>query len=187
MQKNDGLSFVEFWRSSASEMKKVASIAGGGMLAALGIAVKTLYIPIGQLLKISFSFLATGLSGYLYGPLVAGFAGAVVDVATYLIRPDGAYFFGFTLSAFLEGVIYGLWFYRRPLKLWRVLGACFTAAVVVSLILNPIWLYMLLGTPYWAQLPLRLLKNGLLLPIHTFLLYTLLKVTSRARQRLVQN
>ncbi|MGD9559692.1 MAG: folate family ECF transporter S component [Oscillospiraceae bacterium] len=176
-----------YWRAAARQLKQVRSLAAGGMLAALGTAIKALYIPIGQLLRISFTFLATALSGYLYGPLVAGLSAMVVDVLGYLIRPEGAYFFGFTFNAFLNGVIYGCFLWRRPVRLWRAGAACLTSIVLVSFLLNPLWLSMLYGQAWLGLVLLRVPTNLLLLPINTLLLYGMLQVTQRAHRGLAKS
>ena len=46
----------------------------------------------------------------MYGPLSAGVAYALGDLLGMMIFPNGSYFPGFTLTAFLTGVIYGLYY-----------------------------------------------------------------------------
>ncbi len=57
---------------------------------------------------VNFSFLAVALSGILFGPLWALAVGAVSDLIGATLFPFGAFFPGFTVTAALVGLIYGL-------------------------------------------------------------------------------
>ena len=59
-------------------------------------------------LRIGFGFLPIAIIAMMYGPLSAGVAYALGDLLGMMIFPNGSYFPGFTLTAFLTGVIYGL-------------------------------------------------------------------------------
>ena len=76
-------------------------------------------------LRIGFGFLPIAIIAMMYGPLSAGVAYALGDLLGMMIFPNGSYFPGFTLTAFLTGVIYGLVLYRKP-KTWPriILAAC---------------------------------------------------------------
>lgn len=186
MQQTRSVRFLEWWQSAAREMKQLKSLVGAGLLAALGMVIKSFSIPIGQLFKISFHYLATALSGYLYGPVTAGFAAIVVDIFGYLLKPDGPYFPGFTLSAFVGGFVYGCWLYRKQVRLWRVAAACATNTLLVSLLLNPLWLNILYGQAFWGLLALRLPGNLMVLPVNTLLLYMVLRVVEKQKHLLVK-
>lgn len=68
-------------------------------------------------LRIGFGFLPIAIIAMMYGPLSAGVAYALGDLLGMMIFPSGSYFPGFTLTAFLTGVIYGLVLYRKPKNL----------------------------------------------------------------------
>jgi len=59
------------------------------------------------IVRIGFGFLPVAMMGILYGPLWAGIGYAAGDVLGMLIFPSAAYFPGFTLTAFLTGIIFG--------------------------------------------------------------------------------
>lgn len=176
-----------YWRNASGKMKDMRSITGAGVLAAAGLALKTLTINVGQLFRVGFAFLATALSGYLYGPVVAGFAGAVLDVLGYFINPSGPYFFGFTLSAFSNGFIFGIILWNHKVSLLRTFSACLVSILVVSFLLNPIWLSMMYGEAWIALVIMRIPSNAMLLPINTGLLFMLLKLAEKQKGRLVKN
>lgn len=181
-----GLFSAHYWRQAAASLKKVRTLAGAGILAAAGLALKSLTISIGQFMRIGFAFLPTALSGYLYGPLAAGFAGMVLDVLGYLVMPTGPYFFGFTLGAFINGLVYGCWLWNQPVRLWRVFAACLSSTVVISFLLNPLWLHILYGEAWLALILLRLPLNAISLPLNTGMLFLLLRVVEGQKHRIVK-
>ena len=63
-------------------------------------------------LKIGFSFVPIVIAAMLFGGVRAGIIYALADLIGALLFPIGPYFPGFTVSAFLMGLIYGLvpWF-----------------------------------------------------------------------------
>ena len=64
-------------------------------------------------IKIGFSFIPIVVAAILYGPIEAGVVGALSDFLGAILFPIGAYFPGFTLTAFLTGCVYGLFLHRR--------------------------------------------------------------------------
>lgn len=162
-------------REALAETKKLPSMVGGSMMIALHVIIdRFATIQVSQLLEIGFSFLALAASGFLYGPLVGALVGGVADILGFLIRSNGAFFIGFTLNEFLGGLLYGLWLYKRPVKLWRTFAAVACVSILVSFILNPIWLHIMYGNAL-ALSTLRMVKTAIKLPVDTALLFALLK------------
>ena len=63
--------------------------------------------------KIGFSFVPIVAAAILYGPAAAGIVGALGDFIGAILFPIGAYFPGFTLTAFLTGCVFGLFLHRK--------------------------------------------------------------------------
>ena len=100
-----------FWMEAVQEFKRVSSITVAAMMMALNTLLgyfKIILIP--KILTISFASLAVGACALVCGPLLSGCMAAVADIIKYVVRPDGAFFVGFTLNEFLVGFIYGLFF-----------------------------------------------------------------------------
>lgn len=184
MQKFTPSSLPGFWHSALSEFKKLRSITGAGILGAVELLLNQFTLVVSPVMEIGFAFLATALSAYLYGPFVAGVAGVAMDTLGYLLRPSGPFSFGYTLNAFLGGFIYGCWLYRRQVRLWRVLAACASTLFLFSFVLNPIWNHLLYGSAYVLISQVRIVKNIIILPINTALLYGALKVLEKNKNRL---
>ena len=177
---------------SYRELKSIRTLCATALLLAAKIAVGVLVtVPLTEDLRISFGFLFSGAIGMLFGPVVGGLAGIVSDLVTFMFRPMGAYFPGFTLSACLSGMLYGLAFYGVTFsaltkgKLWlRLIAAQVANNLLINLILNTLWNAMLIGKGFFVLLPARFLKNVLLLPIEIPLLFALLLIVERIWARL---
>ena len=88
------------------------------------------------LMKIGLGFTAVALSAMLYGPFWAALTAALGDLIGALLFPTGAYFPGFTVTAALTGLIFGLYLYRREKGWLRAFLAALTNCFFITLILN---------------------------------------------------
>ena len=88
--------------------KNVTILTCLALLIALDI-ILTRFLSINtQFLRISLGMIPVALAGVIFGPVWGGVCGAAGDLLGMLIFPSGAYFPGFTLTAALTGIIYGL-------------------------------------------------------------------------------
>lgn len=166
--------FITLFTASSKELRKIRSITLVSMLGALSIILGSLTIMIGDFLKINFNFLPNNLVFYLFGPVVGAVYGATMDILTFIVRPTGIFFFGFTISAILTGIIYGIVLYNKPVSLRRILIANLIHMVFINILLNTYWLTLLIGDGFYILLPIRILKAIIMLPIETLLLYTVI-------------
>lgn len=115
-------------------------------------------------MKIGFSFLPVAAAAMLLGPMPAGIVAALGDFIGAVLFPIGAYFPGFTLTAFLTGCCFGVFLFREQ-SLRRVLAAVAVNQLVFSLALNSLWISMLYGSPYVPLLGTRLIQCAVLFPV----------------------
>ena len=133
--------------------------------------VLTRYLSINTgILRIGFGFLPVAMVAIAFGPVWAGIAYAIGDVLGMLIFPSGAYFPGFTLTAFLTGLVFGLILYKKPITWKRVLIASSIVVLGLNLCLDTYWLHILMGQGYLAMLPARLIKCVFSIPVQTILI-----------------
>ena len=98
--------WMEDLSRSAKGLKNTRAMVTCAMLLALEVVINaTIYLPIGNFLRISFGYLAVAACGYLFGPTPAMLVAALSDIIVFLIHPNGAFNFGFTLNAALVEVI----------------------------------------------------------------------------------
>lgn len=157
------------------------TLTGAAMLVALYTILSIFTLKISTTWEIGFAWIALAVCGMLYGPLVGGVAGAVGDTLGFIVSPNGGFFPGFTLSAFIMGFLYGLFLYGKPVSLKRILSAELVVIVVCSLVLTPLWLKMMYGTSLIA-LP-RIIRTAILYPINSALMYFVLRTIRNFKTR----
>ncbi|EXJ24018.1 Substrate-specific component FolT of folate ECF transporter [Alkalibacterium sp. AK22] len=144
---------------------RTLGIAIVGLLVAMNISLGMVGITT-PIVRITFAFLPTALIGLLFGPWVGGFGAVLADILSFIIGPGiGGFFPGFTLSAFLTGLIYGLFLHKREVSLKRIITAEVVIALFVNLTLNTLWLRILTQNPIAVLLPPRLIQNAVTIVI----------------------
>ena len=149
----------------AEKLSSPKTLTGVALLVALYTILSFFTINLGTTWEIGFADLALAVCGMLYGPIPCAVAGAAGDLLGFIVSPNGGFFPGFTLSAFL--------LYNRPVSLKRAALAEGIIIVICNLILTPLWLNMLYGTNLIA-IP-RIIRNIIMFPINTALAYSVLK------------
>ncbi len=161
-------------------MKKTKILVYMSLFVAMYV-VLTYLIPVIKIdiIRISFGFVPQAFASMLFGPLIGGVGSAAGDILGMLIAPSGAYFAGFTLSAFLAGMIYGLFLYNKPKTLLRIILAVLCITIFIDIGLNTYWLTILLGKGYMALLPARVIKSAAMLPVQIIVISLLWKYAGR--------
>jgi ECF transporter S component (folate family) len=165
----------ELFLSSCKELKDVKCLTLAAMFGAISIVLGSFTIMMTENIKLEWTFLPNEFVYYLFGPFVGIIYGAVMDILNYIVKPFGSFFPGFTVSAMLKGLLFGLILYKRPISLKRVITANVLRMILVDLPLNTYWLTVLNGVPYLVNLPLRALKLLIMFPVETMLFYLLVK------------
>jgi ECF transporter S component (folate family) len=181
----------ELYANSLKEFASTKNLALIGMMGALAIVLSLVAsISIGPYIKIGFSGLPNRIVETLFGPVVGCIFGGAMDIIKYMIKPDGPFFFGFTFDAMLAGVIYGTLLYRKPVSIKRILVADFLVKAIVNCGFNTLWISVLyvsngktILTFFLSLLPLRLLKNAIMLPIDCAILYACLTYAKKLSHR----
>jgi ECF transporter S component (folate family) len=116
-------------------------------------------------LRISFGFIPIVIIAIMYGPVSAGIGAAIADFLGASLFGYGAPFPGFTATAFLAGIVYGLLLYNRPKTLPRICIAVAIVTVVLQLGFDTYWLTIILGDGYIALMPIRIFRTLVMLPL----------------------
>lgn len=163
----------KLYSDSLKELKLTHNLVLCGLLAAVAVVLNyTTSIYITPNIRIGFSGLPNRIVEFLFGPGIGAIFGGMLDILKYLLKPDGgAFFFGYTFNAMIAGVIYGSILYKKPLKLWRIFIAELLTKVIVNCGLNTLWLSVMGGKAFMALLPPRVIKNAIMLPIDTAILF----------------
>lgn len=143
--------------------KKLTSIA---LLIALEVILGRMGIMT-PIVSINFSFVPLVINAILFGPISAAVSSGLADIIGSLMLPQGlgTYFPGYTVSAMLTGLVYGLILYRKPKNLGRIILACSITSLVISLGLSAFWVYVMTGKGYLAILFTRTLQIAVMIPV----------------------
>jgi len=131
-------------------------------------------------LKIGVSFIPVALAAMLWGPISGGIVAALGDFLGAILFPIGAYFPGFTATAFLTGCVYGLFLYRKQ-SLPRVLCVIAVNGVMGTLLLNTLWISIAYGSPFGATFVSRLVQAGAVAVFQFFVLSAMGRLLPRIR------
>lgn len=115
-------------------------------------------------LRIGFGFLPIVIAAIMLGPMKAGIVAAIADILGATLFPAGTFFPGFTLTAFLVGVVYGIFLYKKHSKL-KVFIAVGIHQFMLSLFLNTLWISILYGSPYWPLFATRIIQTVIMVPV----------------------
>lgn len=128
-----------------------------------------------QVMKFSFTFIPEAITGALFGPLWSAVANVIADFIGMWLAPKASFFFGFTLNALLTGLIYGYFCSKNPMRWQNIAKAVIVNAVIVHLVLTPLWLQMMYDMPYVVQIGPRLIKELITIPLQIILLSLIMK------------
>lgn len=122
-----------------------------------------------QFFKIGFSFVPIALCGMLYGAKWGTVCAGVGDLLNCFLGPYGWYP-PLTLSACLNGFLYGALLKGRSDSLPAIVAAVCLFQFGISLLLNTWFLSMLYSTPYMELLLARIPQVLVMLPVQIVVL-----------------
>lgn len=126
-----------------------------------------------QFMRFSLGFLPIAVCAMLYGPVWAGVAGALSDILGVTLFPtQGVFFPGFTVSALLTGVLFGIFFWQKngELKHIRLILGIAINAVLVSLFLQAFWMTVAYGKAFDVFAVQRLIQVCIMSPVQFMIL-----------------
>ena len=152
--------------------KKIVSIA---LMVALQVILERVLAINTMVVKIGFGFVPLVIVAILYGPWWAALAGAMADIIGTIAVPVGPYFPGFTVTAALAGLIYGLYLRdldKKSMKnaIFRSILAAATVSIIVSLVLNTAMIAIVFNYGVVALLPSRLIQAGEMIIVGSILI-----------------
>lgn len=186
------------FRSSTHCLYNIRCLSITAMFVALSVALTLsgLSIKISPELRISFNFLSYAAIAVLFGPVVSMVAGACIDILGYFAGnfTMGGYFIGYTLTAILSGLIYGIFLYNPQIKKQSKANKIICVVLCKTFInlfcnifLNTFWLTQFYGKTISAILPLRIAKNIILLPFECIILYFAVEIFLKLKTHYISN
>lgn len=127
-----------------------------------------------QVMKISFGFITVIIAAGLFGPIEAMLVGGLSDFIGAMLFPIGAYYFPFTITAALAGLIYGLVFKKGTTLPYICVGVLLNQ-LICSLLLNTLFISLMYDKLFLPLLATRFVSQVLIMSavkiILTFVLF----------------
>jgi ECF transporter S component (folate family) len=165
--------------------KQVSRITIISFMIALEVIMTRLLSVNTPLIRISLGFLPIVVVAIFYGPMFSTIAYMIGDIVGALLFPTGAFFPGFTLSAGLTGLIFGVFLYGKKVNIKTAIPVAVLVMLIPNMLLNNIWLYMLMGGKLWAILLSRLIKEVAMCIIQIILIPLIYKLISPIQKKLL--
>jgi ECF transporter S component (folate family) len=157
-------------------MPKVKKLVLASLLLAILIVVERLVSIQTPILRISFAYVPIILSGILLGPIWSTTIAVLGDLLGMLLFPKSSFFIGFTISAALTGLIYGLLLYNTKSNkafLIRLIISNFLVLLFIHVGLTSLWISITLQKAFWVFAPPRIISACILFPIEVSTMYLL--------------
>lgn len=152
-----------------------------GIIVAMKIILERFTIGT-SLAHIGLGFIGSVLLGYMFGSVWGAAGGGIADlVSSALFGNQGGFFIGFTLSAMVGPFIYGLFFYQKPVKIWRIMVAVLLVSIIVNVGMNTLWLHFLYNVDYKAALVQRAPMEIIVPWVQMIVVYFVLMAISRIK------
>lgn len=165
-------------------MSKLKKVILSGILLALLIVLNRFVSIKTPLLVISFSFVPIMMAAIWLGPKYATLIAALGDFIGAILFPFGTYFLGFTLSAGLKGLIYGMLLYKKPGEersnksfIIRLIISNLLVLGIIEIFVVSLWLNIMYGKAYFVVISTRILTQVIMFPIQVITIYILEKLT----------
>lgn len=139
---------------------------------------------------ISFGFIPTALAAIYLGWKWTVLINVLGDLVGALLFPTGPFFIGYTISAGLAGLIYGLLLFKPRSNamserqfILRAIIAVVLIAIIVNVGLNTFWISITAGKAFWPLLATRIVKELIMIPIQVSIIIVLEKVLRPTAQK----
>lgn len=191
-------------------IKNTGVLTAAAMLTGVAVVLGFFKISITEILEIRFESVPVAVAGALLGPGVGAAVGALSDIGGYIVRPTGPFFPGFTLSALITGLIYGLILHPKnagvlvsapdgkgiaakaratgigfgfTFSLSKIIIAELFHTLLIGIVLKSLWLSMLYGNAFYAVLAARIAKELIMFPLNCFILMAILPTVRKVAPR----
>ncbi len=162
-------------------ISKTKKIILSALLLALTIVLARFLSINTQLLSIGFSFVPIALAGYWLGPKYSVLIAMLADIIGALLFPSGTFFIGFTISAIIKGLIYGLALYKKEGEMTnkeliiRIIIASVLVSGIVNILMNALWLMIMYDKAFIAVLSARIIPQLIMVVVQIVTLFALIK------------
>jgi len=125
-------------------------------------------------MRIGFGFVPVVMAAVMLGPISAALTGGIADFIGAILFPTGTYFPGFTLTAALMGLVFGLFLYKKQTFIFVIVSVAVNQ-LILSLLLNTFWISVLYGSPFFGLIPTRVIQSAINIPVQITVSWLIIK------------
>ena len=161
--------------SSAKELGTLHTVVFCGLMGGLSIILAMVAsVKMGPYINIGFSWIPNRIVDFMFGPIVGMIYGGAMDIVKWMAKPDGDFMIIYTFVPMLTGIIVGTLLYKKPVSLVRIIIVQIIIKIFINAGLNTYLMSVTGGKAFMELLPLRLLKNVIMIPIDSMILFIVL-------------
>ena len=161
--------------SSAKELGTLHTVVFCGLMGGLSIILTMVAsVKMGPYINIGFSWIPNRIVDFMFGPIVGMIYGGARDIVKWMAKPDGDFMIIYTFVPMLTGIIVGTLLYKKPVSLVRIIIVQIIIKIFINAGLNTYLMSVTGGKAFMELLPLRLLKNVIMIPIDSMILFVVL-------------
>lgn len=161
--------------SSAKELGTLHTVVFCGLMGGLSIILTMVAsVKMGPYINIGFSWIPNRIVDFMFGPIVGMIYGGAMDIVKWMAKPDGDFMIIYTFVPMLTGIIVGTLLYKKPVSLVRIIIVQIIIKIFINTGLNTYLMSVTGGKAFMELLPLRLLKNVVMIPIDSMILFVVL-------------
>ena len=152
-----------------------------GVLVAMEVILSRFLSINAPSVKIGFAFVPCALCAVLFGLGPTVILELLADLLGATLFPSGSFFPGFTLTAVLRGLSYGLLLGKKQTPA-RILLVVLFNQLVLGLCVNTLWISILYGSSFTALLVTRLVQCLALIPVEFVVITAIVKFGKRIKK-----
>lgn len=171
-------------RKSAGEFKKLQTVVFCGLMGALSIILGLFAsIHFGPF-SITYAWIPNRIIDFMFGPVVGALYGGVMDVIKFMLKPNGSFNLAYTAMAVLAGLIFGVVLYNKQISFMRIVFAQTLVKIFINVGMGTYLMAFERGQAFMALMPVRLIKNLIMIPLDSILLFVILTSIMKVLPRL---
>ena len=171
-------------RKSAGEFKKLQTVVFCGLMGALSIILGLFAsIHFGPF-SITYAWIPNRIIDFMFGPVVGALYGGVMDVIKFMLKPNGSFNLAYTAMAVLAGLIFGVVLYNKQISFMRIVFAQTLVKIFINVGMGTYLMAFERGQAFMALMPVRLIKNLIMIPLDSILLFIVLSALTKILLRL---
>ena len=171
-------------RKSAGEFKKLQTVVFCGLMGALSIILGLFAsIHFGPF-SITYAWIPNRIIDFMFGPVVGALYGGVMDVIKFMLKPNGSFNLAYTAMAVLAGLIFGVVLYNKRISFMRIVFAQTLVKIFINVGMGTYLMAFERGQAFMALMPVRLIKNLIMIPLDSILLFIVLSALTKILPRL---